>query len=301
MGNVTSTGKKKGADTNREIKNSVFCDLFSDRKNALSLYNAINGTDYTDENELEIATIDEVIYLHQKNDVSVLFDSKLTLWEHQSTLSYNMPVRGLMYYSRNLEGIMGEGIRKLYRRNVVKIPAPDYYVLYNGEGEMPDRLDMRLSEAFMVPSEGYEFTAHMININEPHNKELMNRCPALSGYATLIEYTRKNIECGMQTRKAVDKAVERCISEGILKDYLLKKRAEAVSMFLTEFDEKAWEKTIREEALEEERQNTERERQKAEMERLRAEKERQNAEMERQRADRAEARIAELEALLKQK
>ena len=78
----------------------------------------------------------------------------------------------------------------------------------------------------------------------------------------------------------MDKAVERCISEGILKDYLLKKRAEAVSMFLTEFDEKAWEKTIREEEREEERRNTER---------------------ERQRAERAEARIAELETLLKQK
>ena len=98
MGNVTVSDEKNGSDTNREIKNSVFCDLFSDRKNALSLYNAINGTDYNDENELEIATIDEVIYLHQKNDVSVFFDSKLTLWEHQSTLSYNMPVRGLMYY-----------------------------------------------------------------------------------------------------------------------------------------------------------------------------------------------------------
>jgi len=284
MGNVTVSDEKKGADTNREIKNSVFCDLFSDKKNALSLYNAINGTDYNDENELEIATIDEVIYMHQKNDVSVLFDSKLTLWEHQSTLSYNMPVRGLMYYARNLEGIMGEGIRKLYRRKVVKIPAPDYYVLYNGGEEMPDRLDMRLSEAFMVPSEGYEFTAHMININVPHNRELMDRCPALSGYATLIEYTRKNMESGMQTREAVDKAVERCVSEGILKDYLLKKRAEAVSMFLTEFDEKAWEKTIREEEREEGR-----------------EEERRNTERERQRAERAEARIAELEALLKQK
>jgi len=95
----------------------------------------------------------------------------------------------------------------------------------------------------------------------------------------------------------VDKAVERCISEGILKDYLLKKRAEAVSMFLTEFDEKAWEKTIREE----EQENTERERQRAEMESRKAEMERQNAEMERQRAERAEARIAELEEQLNAK
>ena len=136
----------------RNEKDSVFCDLFSDRKRALSLYNAINGTDYQDETELQIVTMDDVIFLHQKNDVSVMFDSKLTLWEHQSSLNYNMPLRGLMYYGRNIEGVLGEGIKKLYWKKLVKIPAPDYYVLYNGTDEMPDRVDLHLSDAFQVPA-----------------------------------------------------------------------------------------------------------------------------------------------------
>ena len=238
-------------NVNRENKSSVFCDLFSDKKNVLSLYNAINGTTYDDETELEIVTMEDVIYLHQKNDVSVLFDSKLTLWEHQSSLNYNMPVRGLMYYGRNLEGILGEGMRKLYWRKLVKIPAPEYYVLYNGTAKMPDRKELKLSDAFMTPASGYEFTAHMININTPHNMELMDKCPTLKEYATLVSYTRENKAKGMKNEEAVDKAVRRCINEGILKDYLLKKRSEAVRMFLTEFDEDTWRESMREEGREE--------------------------------------------------
>ena len=248
---MTSEMTMEETGVTREIKNNVFCDLFSDRKNALSLYNAINGTDYEDEGLMEIVTMGDVIYLHQKNDVSVLFDSKLTLWEHQSTLNRNMPVRGLMYYARNIEGVMGKGIRRLYYSRLVKIPAPDYYVLYNGTEAMPDREDLRLSDAFLVPTEGYEFTAHMININVPHNKELMEKCPALKGYAVLVEYVRKNRALGMPDAEAADQAVKRCISEGVLADYLMKKRSEAVRMFLTEFDEEEWKLAMKEEGIEE--------------------------------------------------
>ena len=156
-----------------------------------------------------------------------------------------------MYYARNLEGIMGEEIRKLYRKTLVRIPAPDYYVLYNGTDEVPEKFDLRLSDAFIVPIQGYEFTAHMININTPHNKELLEKCPALKGYATLVKYARDNKKDGLNNEEAIDRAIERCISEGILKDYLMKRRAEAKRMFLTEFDEATWEKTIREEEREE--------------------------------------------------
>ena len=223
---------------NRECKSSVFCDLFSDKRNALSLYNAINHTEYADETKLEIVTMDDVIYLHQKNDVSVLFDAKLTLWEHQSSLNNNMPLRGMMYYARNLEGILGEGINRLHWRKTIKIQAPDYYVLYNGLENMPDN---------MAPAGGYEFTAHMININVSHNEELLEKCPTLKGYAVLVQYSRDNVAAGLPSEDAVDMAVQRCIDEGILKEYLIKKRAEAVRMFLTEFDENSWRESMREE------------------------------------------------------
>ncbi len=71
------------------------------------------------------------------------------------------------------------------------------------------------------------------------------------GYATLVRYARENLAKGMKNEEAMDEAVQRCINEGILKDYLLKKRSEAVRMFLTEFDEDTWRESMREEGREE--------------------------------------------------
>ena len=254
----------------RNHKDSLFCNLFSDKENALSLYNAINGTNYHDPDEMSIVTMKDVIFLHQKNDVSVLFDSRLTLWEHQSTLNRNMPLRGLMYYARNMEGILDDDQRRLlYGRSIVKIPTPEYYVIYNGSEKAPEREDLKLSEAFEVPTEGYEWTAHFININAGKNSEILDRCPALKGYAYFIDEIRTNREQGMDELEAVERAIQSTIEAGYLVDYLKKINAEAKAMILTEFDEKGYEQTIREEGREEgraeERKNTEAERKRAEM------------------------------------
>ena len=248
----------------RNHKDSLFCNLFSDKENALSLYNAINGTNYHDPDEMSIVTMKDVIFLHQKNDVSVLFDSRLTLWEHQSTLNRNMPLRGLLYYARNMEGILNDDQRRLlYGRSIVKIPTPEYYVIYNGSEKAPEREDLKLSEAFEVPTEGYEWTAHFININAGNNSEILDRCPALKGYAYFIDEIRTNREQGMDELEAVERAIQSTIGAGYLVDYLKKINAEAKAMILTEFDEKGYEQTIREEGRAEERMNTEAERKRA--------------------------------------
>ena len=241
----------------RNHKDSLFCDLFSVKEYALSLYNAIRGTDYTDSDGISIVTIKDVIFMHQKNDVSILFDHRLTLWEHQSTLNRNMPLRGMLYYSRNLEGIFDKNRkRRLYLKPLVKIPAPEYYVFYNGTEEAPEREDMRLSDAFEVPSEGYEWTAHLINVNAGRNDEIMDNCPALKGYALLVEEYRDGKRKGLSDNAAAERAIQKTIDTGYLVDYLGKIQAEAKTMILTEFDAKAYEEDIREEAFNEGRAET---------------------------------------------
>ncbi len=62
-----------GASINRENKDRLFKFIFGrteNRKWTLSLYNAINGTDYTDPEEIEINTIEDVIYMGMKNNVN---------------------------------------------------------------------------------------------------------------------------------------------------------------------------------------------------------------------------------------
>ena len=235
----------------REYKNNVFCDLFSEKSNALSLYNALNHTDYQNTEELEIVTLSDVIFMQQKNDVSIMFQNDLALWEHQSTLNFNMPLRGLIYFAHNIDGILKSRGITLYGKKLVKIPSPDYYVLYNGTEETPDKQDLKLSDSFTTPKEGYEWTAHMLNINAGHNQELLDRCPALKGYALLVQYTRDFQADGNALKEAVGKAIDRCIQEDHLKSYLLKKKAEVSLMLLTEFNQEAFAKTIRNEGVEE--------------------------------------------------
>lgn len=235
----------EGNTIQRKHKDTLFHDLFSDKRNALSLYNALNGTAYEDADSLEIVTLSDVIYIHGKNDVSVMFQSQLTLWEHQSTLNYNMPLRGLIYYAHNIDGILKARGVKLYGKKLVKIPAPDYYVFYNGREKAPDRQELRLSDAFLVPKEGYEWTAHMLNINSKGNQGLLEGCPPLKGYVALIEYVREYQEVGNSLPEAMDMAIDRCVREGVLKEYLLKKKSEVKLMLLTEFDEEAFAETMR--------------------------------------------------------
>ena len=243
-------GKKK-LKARKNHKDSLFCDLFSNPERALSLYNAINGSSYRDPSQLTIVTMKDVLLLHQKNDVSILFDARLTLWEHQSTYNPNMPLRGLLYYAHNMEGLLGDRRRLLYRKSVVKIPAPAYYVLYNGIEEMPERMEWKLSDAFLVPVAGYEWTAYVLNINLGKNMSIMEHCPELKGYATLVERIRGLVSNGLKLEDAIPEAVEGCIRDGVLSDYLRKMKGEAQGMLLTEFNEREWEEEIREESREE--------------------------------------------------
>ena len=91
-----------GIKVNREYKDRLFRMIFGAEENKhylLSLYNAINHTSYTKKEDIEITTLEDVIYVKMKNDVSFLLDSQLSLYEHQSSYNPNMPLRGMMYFS----------------------------------------------------------------------------------------------------------------------------------------------------------------------------------------------------------
>ena len=236
----------------RQHKDRLFCDLFSDKHNALSLYNAVKGTDYKDIEHLEVVTLSDSIYMTMKNDLALCFHDGIDLYEQQSSVNLNMPVRGFLYFAREYEAWFAKHKleMKLYGRTLVKIPAPEYYVLYNGMEKMPERTAYRLSEAFEKSSPGYEWTAKVININAGHSKEVLERCPALKGYAELIALIREYQREGMQLEEAVSAAVSECIRRGILKEYLTKQKSEATNMILTEFDQDAYEEMLKEEGEE---------------------------------------------------
>lgn len=236
---------------NREYKSSLFVDLFSDAKRGLSIYNALMGTDYTNPEELKIVTLKDAIFMHRKNDVALLLEMRLLMLEHQSSINPNMPLRGLQYYARSMDGYLEKNQLNIYGSKLLKIPAPFYFVLYNGREDTLDRESLKLSDLFEYRTEGYEWTSTFININSNHNRELMEKCPELKGYSQLVEYIRENVDKGMEREESVDAAVERCIKDGYLVDYLRQHIGEARGMLLSGFNEEIYEKGLREEGREE--------------------------------------------------
>lgn len=231
----------------RNYKDTVFRMLFRDSMNLLSLYNALNGTVYTDVEDLEITTLENAVYMNYKNDISFVFDSQLMLYEHQSTANPNMPLRDLFYVARILERRTKD--QDLYGSAIVNIPAPRFVVFYNGADYQPERQILKLSDAYEKKPDNpeLELVVTVYNINLGNNQELMRACHLLREYAEYVELVRK-LAKKMTFPDAVEQAVDHCIRNGILKDFLSENRAEAIAMSIFEYDEEQHLKSEREQA-----------------------------------------------------
>lgn len=229
---------------NRNYKDTVFRMLFSDRKNLLSLYNAVNQRHYTDPEDLEIVTLENAIYMGMKNDLAFIIDTNLYLYEHQSTYNPNMPLRDLFYISNEYQKLLDK--KSLYSSSLQKIPAPNFIELYNGTDTLSDFSEHRLSSAFenLSGEPKLELIVTVLNINEGHNTLLMEHCQTLKEYSQYVAKVRK-YAAGMPLDQAVEYAVDECIKENILADFLRKNRAEVISMSIFEYDKEEEEKKLR--------------------------------------------------------
>ncbi|MBO5373176.1 MAG: hypothetical protein J6A75_10745 [Lachnospiraceae bacterium] len=229
----------------KNYKDTVFRMIFKEKEHLLSLYNAVNGTHHTNVEDLEITTLENAIYMTYKNDISFVFDFELTLFEHQSTLNPNMPLRDLIYVTENLQGRVDK--EKLYSSILIKLPTPRFIVFYNGTTPQPERQVLKLSDAYQKSLEypELELTVTVLNINYGKNIKLMEACKLLKEYAQYVEKVRGYAK-NMSISEAVEKAVNYCIKHDILREFLMKHRAEAIGMSIYEFDEEAYIKGERE-------------------------------------------------------
>ncbi len=225
---------------NRRYKDVLFRRLFRDKQDLLNLYNALNGSTYQNPGELEVVTMEDVIFMKMKNDLSFIVGSHLNLYEHQSTWNPNMPLRGLLYFAQQFEGLLGARGDNIYGRNCIELPTPEYIVFYHGNELQSDSRILYLSDSF---PEGHgsgclECRCKVLNINRGCNQVLMDRCRRLWEYSELISEVEENIQKGMQREEAVQTAIDACIQKGILVDILLAEKTEVLHMLLTEYDEK---------------------------------------------------------------
>lgn len=230
---------------------------------------------YSNPDDLTITTLENAVFLGMKNDVSFLIDSALNLYEHQSTYSPNMPLRGLFYFSDILRNYIEEKQLDLYSSRKLPLPLPQFIVFYNGTQAQPDRKLLYLSDCFQYPENqqkqtgkpqqteafpnqtdnfsipaALECTALILNINYGHNRMLMEKCKRLEEYAYFISSVRNYLFAGYEPEQAILLATDECIAQGKPADILNKNRREVIDMLLTSFDEEKYKALVKKEAYE---------------------------------------------------
>lgn len=249
-----SLKRQNSQPVNRKHKDCLFRFAFQNPEDLLDLYNAVNKTDYQNPEDLQITTLEDAVFLGVKNDLSFIIGTAMNLYEHQSTRCQNMPLRGLIYFATLYQGYVKENRYDLYGSRRIELPFPDYVVFYNGDAEEPDETELLLSDAFQKPDrEGVpalECRVKVLNINQGHNQELMERCQRLREYAQFIGCIKENLKEGMSIQQAVSQAMDTCEKEGILTDLLIRCRTEVLNMLLAEYDEQKTLEYIRREERE---------------------------------------------------
>jgi hypothetical protein len=228
---------------NRQVKSYMFSTLFSDVESIIDLVNALLGTDYAADTPAEIATLENVLSSGPLNDLAIILnDTLLVLVEHQSTVNPNMAYRMLEYvveiYKRRTAS------EDLYSTVLVKLPRPVFVVLYNGTRKLPAREIQRLSSAFSkaLPAfsglGGLELEVTVINMNDPGNKGTIKACKLLSEYSIFVKRLFRYRTLTSSATEALNKAVDACIAQGVLKDFLKKHRKELLmgTMLVKEWD-----------------------------------------------------------------
>ncbi|GAB7141111.1 Rpn family recombination-promoting nuclease/putative transposase [Deferribacterales bacterium RsTz2092] len=243
-------------DTNREYKDSVFTKLFSDKEKLIELYNAIDGVTYTLSDGIIINTLENVLFMGRRNDISFTIGDKLVvLMEHQSTINDNMPLRFLEYIARLYEGIVDD--EAVYKRNRLTIPRPEFIVLYNGVNPLKaDDYYIKLSEMFAKDETHkdvhnfLELEARVLNVNKGHNRQVLQASGTLGDYAEFVEVVRQETK-GIDSEDKV--ALAGAMERGILKDFLYRHSREVMNMGMltSEFDINVAKRVWREEAFDE--------------------------------------------------
>ena len=224
---------------NKKIRDTLFCKYVGTEENLLAISNAIRGTHHTDASGIQINTLKGSFYSNLKNDISFILDTLIMmLIEHQTTLNPNMPLRLLSYVDELFRLYLEPEKRKIYSTELIKLPAPEFYVFYDGDDTSFERKVLRLSDGFKAPSDRLELIVHVSNLATGQNEDLKKICTPLresSIFSNQYKLLRKQ---GLAIDEAVRDTIRYCIDHNVMKYYLQHNESEVIDMFGFEWDEK---------------------------------------------------------------
>ena len=233
----------------RTYKDSLFRDIFNDTVRLSDVYTALMG-ERAEPSEIRLTTIDEIFFGSEKNDVSFLVqDRHIVLLEHQSTVNANMPLRLLWYVAELYRQYVDP--KAPYRSKRIALPAPTFYVFYNGWVEMPQEWQLRLSDSFGDAAGAMELIVNVLNINAEAGHPILARCLPLRAYSAFVAKVRDCVHSGTALVRAVPEAIRYCIAHNYLPEYFTNKlEKEVFDMVNFEWDEELARQVRAEEAWE---------------------------------------------------
>ena len=238
-------------------KSDVFSMLMQDKRRALELYNAMNDTDYDNPDEVEMVTLAGGISLSVRNDASFVVGDNLSIYEHQSTVCPNMALRSLIYFvavikerisgrRRQIVGDDGGNYadgrqhgRNIYGKSLIKIPTPKFVVFYNGAEKQPEEMTQYLSDSFEQKTDDpeLELKCKVYNINYGKNRAIMDECRWLDEYMMFVDKVREyhNSKDEEELEDDINKAIDYCIENDILKEFLSERRGEVTKVMALDY------------------------------------------------------------------
>ncbi len=236
---------------NKKYKDRLFHFLFGREEHkewTLSLYNAVRGSGYTNINDIQFNTIENVLYLGMHNDISFLIMGELNLYEQQSSFNPNMPLRMLQYTAKVLEKYVKQNHLDKYGSHILELPVPKLVVFYNGAADKPDEMILSLRDS--LPSDAdpdIDVRVRMININTNHSAALLKACRPLWEYSWIIRRIRENRSV-LSLYDAINKTIDEMPESFLIRDLLLSHRSEVSEMLETEYNEEEVLKVVAEAA-----------------------------------------------------
>lgn len=215
----------------RTAKNSVFLNLFQDKSYLLELYKTLHPEDTAaTEDSLTDVTIENVLTDNLYNDLGFIVGNKLMiLVEAQSTWTMNILVRVLLYLAQSYHEYFQRTSQNYYKSKKVKMPKPELYVIFTGnKGRKPDRISLS-KEFFEGADIDIEVKAKVIY--ESNEDDIINQ------YIIFCKVFNEQTKMHGMTRKAVTETIRICKDRNVLRDYLLKKEKEVVTIMMSLFDE----------------------------------------------------------------
>lgn len=249
--NRNRKGVMKLTEANRLYKDRVFKFIFGNPENkewTLSLYNAVNGSNYRNPDDIQFNTIEDAVYMSMKNDVSFIILDEMNLWEHQSSFNPNMPMRFLTYGTQLYEKYTATSGYYKFSRKLQRLPKPHCICFYNGTEEQPEQQVLKLSDAFGGEGD-IEVKVKMLNVNYGKNRALLETCQPLREYAWLVDRVREHQRVMQNLEAAVDASIDEMPDSFVIRTLIEAHRAGVKKMFLTEYDEEKMKEQERKEAF----------------------------------------------------